>query len=252
MKRYVELINKSIGAALLISLGNFALLKLGNPIGPVIFSLGLLGVCYMGLNLFTGKCGFIIQDKIKITDLLLILLFNLIGGYLIGLAFSVTDSTVFENSLIKVATWSFSTAFFIKSVLCGIIMYIAVYMYKKGTSLGILFGIPLFIFSGFQHCIANIITLGVARTFSWTITICILGNFLGSLFMSYLSREIEQPVITKKRGRVSLASKKSLSSRTSKASVSEKASKAKKTSKDNKTSKTTKAKKTSKTNKKSK
>ena len=51
MKKKQELINKSIGASVLISLGDFALLKLGNPIGPIIFSLGLLGVCYMGLNL---------------------------------------------------------------------------------------------------------------------------------------------------------------------------------------------------------
>lgn len=56
MRKYIELILKSIGAALLISLGNYALLKLGNPIGPVMFALGLLGVCYMGQNLFTGKC----------------------------------------------------------------------------------------------------------------------------------------------------------------------------------------------------
>ena len=58
MTKKIELINKSVGAAFLISLGNYALLKLGNPIGPVIFALGLLGVCYLGQNLFTGKCGF--------------------------------------------------------------------------------------------------------------------------------------------------------------------------------------------------
>ena len=50
MKKKYELIRKSIGAALLIALGDYALLKLGSPIGPVIFSLGLLGVCYMGQN----------------------------------------------------------------------------------------------------------------------------------------------------------------------------------------------------------
>ena len=60
-----ELINKSIAASILISLGNYALLKLGNPIGPIIFAFGLLGVCYLGANLFTGKCGFYIADKIK-------------------------------------------------------------------------------------------------------------------------------------------------------------------------------------------
>ena len=188
-KQYFELINKSIAAALLIALGNYALLKLGNPIGPVIFALGLLGVCYMGLNLFTGKCGFLFQDKIKPLHLLIILVVNLIAGYLIGLAFSITDGEVFNNAVAKVATWEVSISFFIKSVLCGIIMYIAVFMYKKGTPLGIIYGIPLFIFCGFQHCIANIITLGVARTFNLSILICILGNFLGSLFVWYISRD---------------------------------------------------------------
>ena len=187
-----ELINKSIGAAILISLGNYALLKLGNPIGPVIFALGLLGVCYMGQNLFTGKCGFLFQDKIKVLDLLIILIVNLVSGYLIGLVFSYTDKDVFFSAVSKVSKWDLSISFFIKSILCGIIMYIAVYMYRKGTPLGIIFGIPLFIFCGFQHCIANIITMGVARTFHPSILICILGNFIGSLLMWYFSKDIER------------------------------------------------------------
>lgn len=190
MKEKIELINKSISAALLISLGNYALLKLGNPIGPVIFALGLLGVCYMGLNLFTGKCGFLFQDKIKPLNLLIILVVNLVAGYLFGLLYSVADVDVYTNAVAKVATWNLSIAFFIKSLLCGMIMYIAVYMYKKGTPLGIIYGIPLFIFCGFQHCIANIVTLGVARTFNWSIVICILGNFLGSLFVWFISKDI--------------------------------------------------------------
>ena len=190
MKNKIELINKSIGAAVLISLGNYALLKLGSPIGSVIFAFGLLGVCYMHQNLFTGKCGFFIQDKIKVLDLLIILVVNLLAGYLMGFVFSYTDSEVFANALMKVSTWNANLSFFIKSVLCGIIMYIAVYMYKKGTPLGIIFGIPLFIFCGFQHCIANIITLGVARTFDVSILIAIAGNFIGSLFMWFISRDL--------------------------------------------------------------
>ena len=191
MKERIELINKSVAAALLISLGNYALLKLGEPIGPIIFALGLLGVCYMGLNLFTGKCGFLFQDKIKITDLLIILIANLIAGYLFGLMFSITDPIIMKNAIIKVKTWELSISFFLKSILCGIIMYIAVYMYKKNTPLGIIYGIPLFIFCGFQHCIANIITMGAARTFHSSILVCILGNFIGSLFIWYISKDIE-------------------------------------------------------------
>ncbi len=199
MKEKVNLINKSIGASILISLGSFALLKLGNPIGPVIFALGLFGVCYMGLNLFTGKCGFLIQDNIKPSDLIIILVTNLVAGYLIGLLFSITDPEVYRNAIIKVKSWDFSLAFFIKSILCGIIMYIAVLLYKKNTSLGILYGIPLFIFCGFQHCIANVITMGTARLFDWSIVICIIGNFVGSLLMWYLSKDLDIKGKSKKK-----------------------------------------------------
>ena len=73
MKKYLEIIIKGAGAALLIGLGDYVLLKAGNPVGPVLFSFGLLGVCVLGLNLFTGKCGFLFEDRIKIFDLFLIL-----------------------------------------------------------------------------------------------------------------------------------------------------------------------------------
>lgn len=188
MNKKIELINKSIAASLLISLGNYALLKLGNPIGSFIFAFGLLGVCYMGLNLFTGKCGFLFEDKIKIFDLLIILIVNLISGYLLGMLFRVSDSTIIESAIKKINTWDISWAFFVKSILCGCIMYIAVYMYRKNTPLGIIYGIPLFILCSFQHCIANIVTLGVGMTFHMSILICVLGNFIGSLFVWYISR----------------------------------------------------------------
>ena len=196
MKKKKELIFKSIGAAFLISLGNYALLKLGNPIGPVIFAFGLLGVCYLGQNLFTGKCGFLLEDKIPFFDLMLILIVNLIAGYVFGLLYSITDDSLISVAVDKVATWSCSLSFFIKAFLCGTIMYLAVKMYREKTPLGILFGIPLFIFCGFQHCIANVVTLGVARTFDWSLLIAVIGNFVGSLFFWYISKDI---VLKKKK-----------------------------------------------------
>ena len=197
--KYKELITKSVGASILISLGVYSLLKMGTPIGPVLFTLGLLGVCYMGLNLFTGKCGFLISDKIKPIDLTLILIVNLLSGFLIGLMYSITDPEIYKAAVAKVSTWDFSLSFFIKSMMCGVIMYISVLMYKKGTPLGIIFGIPLFIFCGFQHCIANIITLGVARSIHSSIILCILGNFIGSLIMWYFSKDFTIPKTNKRK-----------------------------------------------------
>ena len=192
LTKYFNLIRLSAAASLLISLGNYVLLKIGEPIGPFLFAFGLLGVCTLGLNLFTGKCGYLIQDKIKVVDLILILLFNLIFGYAIGVIFSLVDEQIVIAASSKVATWDFGWAFFLKSVMCGIIMYLAVELYRRGSILGILIGVPLFIFCGFQHSIANVITLGVAVTFSWTIILAIVGNFVGSILAWLLASSMFQ------------------------------------------------------------
>ena len=187
---FSNLIRKSIAASVLIGLGNYVLLKLGNPLGPFLFAFGLLGVCVMGANLFTGKCGFLLEDKIKPLNLALILLVNLLAGYLIGLLFSVCDAGIVAAAQEKVASWNFDWSFFVRSVMCGVIMYLAVAIFRKGSKLGILLGVPLFIFCGFQHCIANVITLGVAMSWSWTLILAVAGNFIGSLAMWYLCREL--------------------------------------------------------------
>ncbi|MBO6046311.1 MAG: formate/nitrite transporter family protein [Erysipelotrichaceae bacterium] len=185
----LDTIRKSAGAALMIALGSLVLLKVGQPLGPFLFALGLLAVCDLKLNLFTGKCGFWLEDKIPLQDLIVILVTNLVAGYIAGYAGGYLNNDLIAAAAEKVASWDMGIAFFIKSVFCGIVMYVAVKLYRNGTRLGILVGVPLFIFAGFQHCIANIITCGVAQTFSMTIIICVLGNFAGSLLCSFLTKE---------------------------------------------------------------
>lgn len=185
---YIDLVRLSVAASLLIGLGNFVLLKIGSPIGPFLFAFGLFGVCVFGLNLFTGKCGFLFENNIKVLDLLLILVTNLISGYALGIIFGFMDNSIVNVAVDKVATWQFSFEFFLKSVMCGVIMYLAVEANRRGSKLGILFGVPLFIFCGFQHSIANAITMGVAMDFSWTIILCALGNFVGSISVWALCR----------------------------------------------------------------
>jgi formate/nitrite transporter FocA (FNT family) len=67
------------------------------------------------------------------------------------------------------------------------IMYIAVKCYKLGSIWGIFIGVPLFILAGFQHSIANVITAGVAVDWSWTILLCAVGNFVGSVVIAWLA-----------------------------------------------------------------
>ena len=186
----MQLIIKSFGASILISLGCYVLLKIGTPIGPFLFSLGLLSICYLNMNLFTGKCGFFIEDKIPIKKIIQILCVNIIAGICAGVFIRLADPSLIELAQNKVNNWSISISFFIQSVFCGIIMFIAVAMYRKGSVLGILLGVPLFIFCGMQHSIANSVFYGIAGFGNWIpIWLCALGNWIGAIIMWLFYKE---------------------------------------------------------------
>lgn len=195
--RYVRVARLAAGASLLIGLGDYVLLKIGSPLGPFLFAFGLLGVCVLKLNLFTGKCGFLFEDNLKIRDLIIILVSNLIFGYLFGMVFGLIDSDVAAAANAKMLGWDISGEFFLKSALCGVIMYLAVAIYKKGSPLGILFGVPLFIFCGFQHSIANVITMGAAMGFDLSVLLCAAGNFTGALVAWWLCSTAINQISTK-------------------------------------------------------
>ena len=179
------LVKKSAAAAFMIALGDYVLLKIGAPLGAFLFAFGLLGVCALGANLFTGKAGAMKKNGFKIQDMLIILATNLIVGYGIGFLMSLCDDAVKTAAIDKIASWNFSSAFFVKALFCGAIMYITVQSFKK-TPLSVFAGVPLFILCGFQHCIANIITLGIANSWDWSIVLAIAGNWTGAIIISWL------------------------------------------------------------------
>ena len=177
---------KSILAPILIGFGVIVNLTLGTPLGAILFAFGLLAVCLLRADLFTGKAGYIWRTQP--IDLIKILVVNLLVGYLFGMIVAVGFQELIPLAATKIASWSFSLPFFIKSVFCGMIMYIAVDIYTKGNLMGIFFGIPLFILCGFQHCIANIIILGMAMTFDYSILLAIVGNLIGSIIVNLLNK----------------------------------------------------------------
>lgn len=187
------LIRKSAAAAIMIALGDFVLLKIGAPLGAFLFAFGLLGVCMLKANLFTGKAGAMKKSGLSPKDMIVILMTNLIVGYLVGVAMSYCDDSIKQAAIDKVAAWDISLSFLIRAFFCGVIMYISVQGYKK-TPLSVLIGVPVFILCGFQHCIANIVTLGIANTWHWSILLAIAGNWLGSCSIAWLLPE------TKKKG----------------------------------------------------
>ena len=183
-----KIIKKSIAASLLIAIGCMVLLTVGAPLGAFLFSFGLLTVCSLDLYLYTGRCGYVVAQK-NWKVLGIILLVNLAAGWLIGALIGVISPALVPLAAAKILTWTNPFIHFIQAIFCGGIMFIAVEIKKRGSILGILLGVPVFILCGFQHCIANIIYLGVALTFNPIIILSIIGNLLGALGIWFLSRD---------------------------------------------------------------
>lgn len=172
----------SLFAGLLIGLGAYGFLALGGIPGAVIFAFGLVGVVLSGTLLYTGKAG-VMTD---IGALAKIWLFNVLGCMLIGLLVVSLGGVPMERAQEVVAgrlaqgPWRS----FLRAVGCGLIIDISVWLYRKSGSLvPILFGVPLFIVSGFYHSIADVVYLVGAWTWSpdilWYYPIIVLGNYAG-------------------------------------------------------------------------
>ena len=141
-----------------------------------------------GYDLYTGKIGYINWDNSD--EITLIYVCNVLLAVLVGFCMRFMNPALIQVAFDKVASWSVDPlAYFIKSIFCGIVMFLAVDTYKKNQIIGILFGIPLFIICGFQHCIVNLILEGYSCNLDSIIFVCIIGNSIGSIFMHWLSKD---------------------------------------------------------------
>ncbi|MBQ8901954.1 MAG: formate/nitrite transporter family protein [Bacilli bacterium] len=85
-KVYFDYLLKGIYAGIMIAIGAVAYLAIPNKVvGAFIFSVGLLTVCMYGMNLYTGKIGYILINKLNyIWELLFTLIGNFIGTFIVG------------------------------------------------------------------------------------------------------------------------------------------------------------------------
>ena len=187
-----------LSAGLLITIGGSVFLACENRyVGAVMFSVALLCICLKGYALFTGKVGFLPEKhgKEELSVLLLGLLGNavgtILGGWLIraGLPkLGEAAETLCQAKLLQTPGQTL-----IRAVFCGILMYLAVSIYRdQKKEIGILFCIPVFILSGFEHSIADIFYFAAsgmvslkAFAFLW---IVIAGNSLGGMLLPALQR----------------------------------------------------------------
>lgn len=166
----------------MIGIGCLIYINQPNPLGAFFFSIGLLGVFYFGLNLFTGKIGFV-RTKKDIIFAILIFVVNILAAAL----FFIVPQVTFDFAA-KLANPWYLTLF--KSFICGILIYLCTDQYRSGRPWVTLIGVPAFILSGAEHCIADMIYLVLTRSFTFEafgfILLVAIGNALGSLSFSFL------------------------------------------------------------------
>ena len=208
MKKNIKNFIKGIYAGIMIGIGGTIYLSMSSKVlGAIFFSIGLMMICIFNMNLYTGKIGYIINNKKSyLLELLLSLLGNFIGTYLV--AFATLNSRINNISekariLSDIKLNDSVISILILSIFCGILMYIAVNSYKTskdvfGRYIPIFMCVIVFILCGFEHCVANMFYFSVARSWSFkTILytfVMILGNSIGSILIALYDRYIREKI----------------------------------------------------------
>ena len=194
----IKTILKSILAGVLIALAGVVYLSCTDKVvGSFLFSFGLLGVFLLEANLYTGKVGYI-NSKKDVFDLLIMLGFNLISAFLVGLIAKTGSLHDSANAVVSAKLDVFYDTWWItllKSIGCGICIYGSVEGYKKTKSfIPVILGVMCFILAGFNHVVADAFYIGAAR-FYWINLVYLLlvavGNAIGSILIRLLQKGLK-------------------------------------------------------------
>lgn len=206
LKKNINILFKGIYAGMMIGIGGTVYLSISNSIiGAIFFSVGLLTICIYKMNLYTGMIGYIIENKLNyIVTLLLTLIGNFIGTMITSLLVlntRIANLSVRAKEISSIKINDNYLSIFILSIFCGMLMYIAVNTFKKEKDsivryLAIFICVIVFILSGFEHCIANMYYISLAKLWSLkavlSMLIMILGNSVGSIFIAVFNNKIKE------------------------------------------------------------
>ena len=198
MKFFTKNLLSSMLSGILIACGGFVYLictqKFDNGAlyGAMLFSIGLFVILVYKLNLFTGKvCYMLFENKTYNVNLLTILIGNFIGAVSTGYLFRLCSSDLvltLSETIAKNKIDNNPFIILILSIFCGIMIYLAVDIYKEAKHeiakyFAVVICITVFILCGFEHCIANMFYFSIANAWNLSafiaLIIMIIGNTIG-------------------------------------------------------------------------
>ena len=182
----METLRRSMGAGMMVGLASIVFVSVGGGIpGAVLFCSALYFICLIGMDLFTGKIGWLGRDGSPLTYYLIVLLGNILGSCLVCMIAVAANPEMVEKAgaLIEAKMNTPYAMQAAKAAGCGILMYLAVKAFKTGEGIvryfGIFFAIPMFILSGFEHSIADAGYMFLALNFAFVPRLLLIAFFNG-------------------------------------------------------------------------
>lgn len=198
IRKYLRMFALAVLAGIAIGIGGIVYLSLENKIaGALMFTVGLYTICVHGLNLYTGKVGYLVEQPLSyLADLLIIWLGNLAGTGLAAAAAlqtRISDISQAAEAVCEAKIRDSLPSLFLLAVFCGFLMFVAVDGYKSVKNPVILFmGVAAFILCGFEHCIADMFYFSAAGVWSGqaviNILIITLGNSVGGMLIPLIKK----------------------------------------------------------------
>lgn len=155
-------IKKSISAGMMIGISSIIYLICPNKmLGAFLFAIGLFIICTFDMHLFTGKVGYIFENKNN-PNCIKIWIGNLIGCLItiIPMRIAKGEISLIAYDMIQKKLDNNFMSIIILSVFCGMLMYIAVENFQHNENnfakiIGLFLCVSSFIICGFEHSIAN-------------------------------------------------------------------------------------------------
>ncbi len=199
----METFRKAVAAGVSISIGATVYLSCESKLaGALLFTIGLFVICAFGLNLFTGKIGYVLENK-NHPNCFVIWLGNFTGCALSSGLIRLARPSLYDTAsgLVQAKLSLGWPSVLILGFFCGILMYLAVENYRSnsndfGKITGLFLCVSVFILCGFEHSIADMCycVFGIS---SWKelpeillflVTVS-LANSVGSLAVRFLTRD---------------------------------------------------------------
>ena len=199
----METFRKAAAAGVSISIGATVYLACESRLlGAMLFTIGLFVICAFGLNLFTGKIGYVLENR-NHPNCLVIWLGNFVGCAAASGLIRLAKPGLFDTASKLVAAKLSLSWYSVLSLgfFCGILMYLAVENYRSnpndfGKVTGLFLCVSVFILCGFEHSIADMCycVFGISswkelpQIFLFLVAVS-LANSLGSLTVRALTKE---------------------------------------------------------------